>query len=259
MTVNRQIWRCGETGRLGCEEACALVLMKTPESQAQTQALRSEANIGRLFPKSTRQICFEQAKPLPRQVLFGHAGWCGTGNDRVGWGMKHFLKSAAFGAAFTIALCGGAGAQTGSGTLSGVTADQLESVLADAGLNPDMLADSATGAPVAQGKAGQFGFYVRALSCSGAPKACETLVFFANFKLGRDVAPGDYRIVNSFNDSQVFGRAYVLEGTGEVGVDYVIELNGGVTEEHLSQNIARWADVISAFVSKFQDGEGAVS
>ena len=98
--------------------------------------------------------------------------------------------------------------------LSAVTADQLEAALDAAGLSPDMMADQATGAPVAQGTAGQFGFYVRALSCSGSPQACETLVFFANFKLGRDVAPSDYRIVNGFNDSQVFGRAYVLEGTG---------------------------------------------
>ena len=79
-------------------------------------------------------------------------------------------------------------------------------------------------------------------------------MFFANFALGRDVTSSDYRIVNGFNDSQVFGRAYVIEATGEVGVDYVIELGGGVTEAHLAQNISRWADVINAFVSKFQDG-----
>ncbi|WP_165793557.1 YbjN domain-containing protein [Hyphococcus luteus] len=167
--------------------------------------------------------------------------------------IRKFLTGAAsFGAAGVLALApAGAVAQT----LDAVTADQLEDALEDAGLSPDMMADEATGAPVAAGKAGQFGFYVRALSCSGAPQACETLVFFANFELGRDVAPSDYRIVNGFNDSQVFGRAYVLEGTSEVGVDYVIELDGGVTEEHLSQNISRWADVISAFVSKFQEGE----
>lgn len=139
-------------------------------------------------------------------------------------------------------------------TLGAVTAEQLEDVLSAADLSPSMMADSATGAPVAAGQAGQFGFYVRALSCSGAPSACETLVFFANFELGRAATAQDYRIVNSFNDSQVFGRAYVLEGTGEVGVDYVIELGGGVTDEHLSQNISRWADVINAFVQKFQEG-----
>ena len=139
-------------------------------------------------------------------------------------------------------------------TLGAVTGDQLETILEAADLNPSMMADSATGAPVALGKAGQFEFYVRALSCSGSPAACETLVFFANFELGRTVTAGDFRLVNSFNDSQVFGRAYVLEGTSEVGVDYVIELGGGVTETHLSQNMSRWADVISAFVSKFQEG-----
>lgn len=139
--------------------------------------------------------------------------------------------------------------------LDGVTASQLENVLSDAGLSPSMMSDAQTGAPVASGQAGQFEFYVRALACAGSPASCETLVFFANFELGRAVTPSDYRIVNGFNDSQVFGRAYVLDGTNEVGVDYVIELNGGVSEDHLSQNISRWADVIATFVSKFQEGE----
>lgn len=165
--------------------------------------------------------------------------------------MNRFLTAA------SVAACllwsGGVSAQT----LSAVTADQLENVLASADLNPSMMADSKTRAPVATGRAGQFDFYVRALSCSGAPTACETLVFFANFKLNRAATANDYRIVNSFNDSQVFGRAYVLEESGEVGVDYVIELGGGVTEEHLSQNIGRWADVIATFVDKFRAGAAA--
>ncbi len=155
------------------------------------------------------------------------------------------MASAAWGAASSAAW---------AQTLGSVTGDQLEDILTAADLNPSMMADAQSGAPVATGKAGQFDFYVRALSCSGSPASCETLVFFANFELGRTVTANDYRVVNSFNDSQVFGRAYVLEGTGEVGVDYVIELGGGVTESHLSQNISRWADVISAFVNKFQDG-----
>ncbi|MEZ5893786.1 MAG: YbjN domain-containing protein [Parvularculaceae bacterium] len=153
-------------------------------------------------------------------------------------------------AAAILSLFGAAEAQT----VGAVTASQLEQALAAANLNPTMMTDSASGAPVASGQAGPFGFYVRALSCQGSPAACETLMFFANFKLGRAVTAQDYRIVNSFNESQVYGRAYVIEGTGEVGVDYVIELDGGVSEDHLSQNIGRWADVISAFVAKFQQG-----
>lgn len=82
-------------------------------------------------------------------------------------------------------------------------------------------------------------------------------MFFANFDLGRDVSSGDYRAVNKFNESQVFGRAYVIERQSQVGVDYVIELGGGVTEEHLAENIGRWADVISAFVEKFREDQAA--
>ena len=166
--------------------------------------------------------------------------------------MNRFLiaTGAAIWAATGLLFAGGASAQT----LGSVTGDQLEGVLNAADLSPSMMVDGQSGAPVASGKAGQFDFYVRTLSCAGTPAACETLVFFANFKLNRSATAADYRIVNSFNDSQTFGRAYVLEDSNEVGVDYVIELGGGVNEAHLSQNISRWADVISTFVNKFQEG-----
>ncbi len=139
--------------------------------------------------------------------------------------------------------------------IEAVNADQLEAALSAAGLNPIMMQDAASGAPVAEGAAGEFKFYVRTLSCSGAPTACENLVFFANFDLGRPAETADYRIVNGFNDGQVFGRAYILESKNQVGVDYVIELGGGVTEEHLSENIGRWSDVIAAFFAKFLEGD----
>ncbi len=135
-----------------------------------------------------------------------------------------------------------------------VNGEQLEAALNAAELSPTMMEDSASGAPVASGTAGEFSFFVRALSCSGTPAACENLVFFANFDLGREATASDYRIVNSFNDSQVFGRAYVLANKNQVGVDYVIELGGGVTEEHLSENIGRWSDVVDAFFAKFREG-----
>jgi hypothetical protein len=138
--------------------------------------------------------------------------------------------------------------------IEAVTAAQLEAALDAAGLNPTMLEDAATGAPVASGQAGEFKFYVRALSCSGRPPACENLMFFANFELGRPATAEDFRIANDFKDSQVFGRAYVLENQNQVGVDYVIELGGGVSPEHLAQNISRWADVIGVFYDKFKQG-----
>ncbi len=138
--------------------------------------------------------------------------------------------------------------------ISAVTGDQLSEALASAGLNPTMMTDADTGAPVASGLAGEFSFHVRALSCSGQPAACENLVFFANFDLGRAATDRDYRVINKFNDSQVFGRAYVIESRNQVGVDYVIELGGGVSEDHLAENVGRWADVIASFVEEFTQG-----
>ena len=165
--------------------------------------------------------------------------------------MKTFARFAA--AAFALFASGNAVAEV----KTSLTAAELESVLADAGLSPSMLLDAATGAPVANGRAGEIQFWVRALDCAGAPKACENLLFFANFSLGRQITARDYLVINDFNESQVFGRAYIIEGANEVGVDYVIELGGGVAEEHLARNIARWSDVIAAFIEKFRAGQAA--
>ena len=138
-------------------------------------------------------------------------------------------------------------------TISGVTASELETILEDAGLSPDMRTDSADGTPVAVGKIGDYTFIVRALNCSGTPKSCSELLFFANFPLGRQPTVRDLLALNEFNETQVFGRAYLLPNTGtsaEVGVDYVIELDGGVSEDHVSNNITRWGDVVAAFVER---------
>jgi len=178
--------------------------------------------------------------------MMGRYWGCSGGVELMGNNLRGL---AAFAAAMVLSLSSAAGQ-----VLDSVNGDQLSAALSAAGLSPTMIEDAATGAPVARGAAGDFGFFVRALSCSGKPPACENLVFFANFDLGRSVTTKDYRIINSFNDSQVFGRAYILENQNQVGVDYVIELGGGVSPEHLAQNINRWADVISAFVAKFQEG-----
>jgi hypothetical protein len=141
-------------------------------------------------------------------------------------------------------------------TKRAVTAAELQAILTDAGFGADVIEDAKTGAPVAHVEtAGGLQFWVRALDCSGAPKSCATLMFFANFELGRGSTAKDFEIVNRFNDSQVFGRAFVLPGRNQVGVDYVIELDGGVTMEHIAANIERWADVVNAFIGHFSDAQ----
>lgn len=138
---------------------------------------------------------------------------------------------------------------------SAVTAADLEAIISGAGLAVRVMEDADTRAPVAQVDAGAVQYFVRALDCSGDPKACSTLVFFANFELGRKAAAADYETINRFNDSQVFGRAYLIPGRNQVGVDYVIELDGGVSMDNITGNVARWSDVINAFISHFSRGE----
>lgn len=137
-------------------------------------------------------------------------------------------------------------------TIEALTADELETVLSEAGLSPQMKTDSTNNAPVAFGQVGEYEFTVRAMNCGGSPQACKELMFFANFKLGRQLTVRDFFAINQFNESQVFGRAYVLLSSGEngeVGVDYVIELNGGVTKDHVTQNVERWSDVVTTFIN----------
>jgi hypothetical protein len=142
-------------------------------------------------------------------------------------------------------------------TKSAVTGAELGTILTGAGLAAEMIEDATTKAPVAHVQAGAVQYWVRALDCSGAPKACATLVFFANFELGRAATAHDFEVVNRFNDSQVFGRAYVIPGRNQVGVDYVIELDGGVSTDNITRNIARWADVITAFIGHFSEGQAS--
>lgn len=140
-------------------------------------------------------------------------------------------------------------------TKSALTPDEVMSVLGEAGLSPRLSQDVATGSPVFLGSSGDINFVVRALNCSGSPAACENLLFLANFDLGRAVTADDYLIVNRFNDSQLFGRAYVLAGTNQVGVEYVLEMGGGVSADHIAQNVARWTNIIGAFINNFSRGQ----
>jgi hypothetical protein len=160
--------------------------------------------------------------------------------------MKKAISSAVLLA--TIGLAAPAEAQL----KTALTAEEIGAALSAAGLPAEITEDAQTRNPVASVQAGSIQFWVRALDCKGAPKACSTLMMFANFELGRDVSPKDFQTVNAFNDRQVFGRAYLLPQRKEVGVDYVIELDGGVASDHIAKNIARWVDVIDSFIGHFK-------
>ena len=151
------------------------------------------------------------------------------------------------GAAALAALAGTAGAEERD-VREALTARQIADALAEAGLSPTMIKDRATGNPVATGSLdGGLVFVARAMECRGVPKRCAQVVLFANFDLGREVGAGDFEVVNAFNEGNVNGRAYVLDGRDQVGVDYVIDLTGGVTAEHVASKLSRWPGVVGDF------------
>ena len=166
--------------------------------------------------------------------------------------MRNIAQFFAYGLFVIAATAGSAAAQT----IGALSAAEIERALSDAGYSPEIIKDQKSGntffagtASVSQGT--QIKFFVRTSDCAGEPAACETLIFYANFDLDRDVTPDDFRTVNRFNDVQVFGRAYVLEADKRVGIDYTIDLGGGVTREHLAKGLTRWPDIIQRFIDTF--------
>ena len=90
-----------------------------------------------------------------------------------------------------------------------------------------------------------------------APPRCSTLLFFANFDLGRRILPSDPEIMNKYNDTKVIGRAYFLkkpeQESDQIGIDFRISLAGGVTREHLTLESRKWESAIDTFVENFHE------
>jgi len=101
--------------------------------------------------------------------------------------------------------------------------------------------------------------WLRLKNClESVPERCRTLIFFANFNLGRKVSSQDMVILNSYNDKNVIGRAYYLEiqdqdNNDQIGIDFRISLNGGVTREHLTLEAEKWDEVIDTFVETYKN------
>lgn len=91
----------------------------------------------------------------------------------------------------------------------------------------------------------------------GIQPRCATLLFFANFDLGRRISSNDPEVLNKYNDTKVIGRAYFLkkpeEDQDQIGIDFRISLEGGVTREHLRLEAGKWEGAINDFVANFRE------
>ena len=141
--------------------------------------------------------------------------------------------------------------------VSGLSGSDLIAMLRASGFTVQGGHDN-TGRPIAFAEYNSIKFVVRTFECRGEQPVCQQLMFLANFNLGREVTEADYRAINRYNDSNVFGRGYVLESDNAIGVDMVLNVSGGVTIANLASNVRMWVSVLGEFMTEL-GGASAVS
>ncbi len=163
------------------------------------------------------------------------------------------LRDMVIGGVFALAAAGAAAADDAKGAY---TTSDVVAALSAAGMTATVSEQKVKGASWVKGEmksgGGDVVFWVRPSGCNGTPPACSALILFANFDLGREATRSDYDIANKYNDTHEFGRAYVLAKEKRIGVDYVVELGGGVASGYVGQRLKRWSAVVTSFVEHFK-------
>jgi len=146
----------------------------------------------------------------------------------------------------------------GQQVISDVTKTEMIALLRGFGWEIDEIADVEDAMGI---KTNDISSFLRLKDCNEAPQnRCQTLIFFANFDLGANVTSKNAEVINEFNDLKVMGRAYYLdyeeENEDQIGVDFRISLNGGVSRNHLAQEAKAWEDVIQSFMDHYIEKMG---
>ncbi|GAA6207628.1 hypothetical protein NBRC116601_09210 [Cognatishimia sp. WU-CL00825] len=156
-------------------------------------------------------------------------------------GLRTFVAAIGFAVPFAL----GASAEV----IDRVSAPRLVELIAVNGWPHDLQSNMDTGEPVITFEAEGVKMVMRALECES--DSCQTLMIFANFDVGRQLAVQDFLAVSDFNDANMLGRSYVNLQENKIGLDLVVDLRGGVTEEHLRLNIAEFPAMVSAFLAHY--------
>ncbi len=141
---------------------------------------------------------------------------------------------------------GGAAAQA----ITSVTATSLEEILKSAGYTPKMGVSEQFNGTYASIEGGGYLFHAEAAKCEA--ENCSILFLFANFNLDRDITLKDYQTINSYNDTEFLGRAYINIDERQVGIDLVFDLRGGVDREYIRLKAQQFPELIQTFVDRFR-------
>jgi hypothetical protein len=146
------------------------------------------------------------------------------------------LASIIAGAGLTLALAGGAQAQT---LLTG--ADTAEILNAARGYGAATLTTQSNGDPLINGKIDGITYQILFRNCTGGQN-CEDLNFFLGFV---DINPG-LEAINEWNYERRFSRAYIDE-EDDACVEMDVDLLRGVTPEYLDSQMEIWSFVVAQF------------
>lgn len=140
--------------------------------------------------------------------------------------------------------------------ITGVGVADLAPILAENGWTAEPQTKDGIQTPFIALEFEGFTGWAKLMDCPGETlEGCEAVLLFANFDLGGKISSDQAALVNKFNDSQAAGRAYYFLGDGEdadqVGVDYRISLQGGVTRQHLAMETVSFRNAVVALVEVF--------
>jgi hypothetical protein len=136
------------------------------------------------------------------------------------------------------------GTADGATVVAALTPPQLIQVLAGAGYTATQ-AVGGDGDPVVEGSASNGDRWeILMYRCSGAKaKSCTVLQFRATYTVDGDLT----KSMNDFNNAWVFGKAR-YSANGDAVIEYLEDMEGGITLDNLRGSIDQWDVIITDFV-----------
>jgi hypothetical protein len=145
-------------------------------------------------------------------------------------------------------LLGATAARADEEVFNSINGADLVELLQAQGIAASLTQDS-YGDPLIVAEVGNLAFSIITYNCNGAADpACARLQLAAQFRLPGGASETDIAMMNAYNQQYLFGRAYI-DPYGSATVDYTINLNQGVTEDNLVDNLNIWIHVLDNFVT----------
>ncbi|MCP5431998.1 MAG: YbjN domain-containing protein [Alphaproteobacteria bacterium] len=169
----------------------------------------------------------------------------------MAWHWGKAMRGAAMAGALVTALSGAAAAEDTSSVYKDISAAELQRLLTIAGVESVAGSDK-NGNPIIYAQAGDTQFVVRTFECARGTSGsgenalrCQRMQYQARFELPTPPSRAD---MNAFNQTWVFGKAYVTDN-GLAAIEYPVNLTMGVTEANLVHNFVLWVSILEEFIA----------